>query len=291
MNSNKNIPDQDTLEQLEFFKKVEVPFSKTKEDLWDKLSQKLDHKESNKPKGKLISMSWYKVTAAVIIILLGITSFTKLYTTTITTQKGEHLSHILPDQSVIELNAASAISYHPYWWSFNRTITLEGEAFFEVKKGSKFTVTSSNGSTEVLGTSFNIYARNTEYSVFCKTGKVKVCNNDSSIKLSLKPNEMAILDKVNSTGKIKLVSLDNITSWRSDEFRFEATPLKEVMEDIQIQYNVNIILDVDHPETLIYSGRFMKNKNVDVTLELICLSLNLNFTSQGKNNYKISTNN
>jgi transmembrane sensor len=41
-------------------------------------------------------------------------------------------------------------------WSKERTLSLEGEAFFEVQKGSKFSVVTSDGIVEVLGTSFDV---------------------------------------------------------------------------------------------------------------------------------------
>jgi transmembrane sensor len=291
MNNNNNISDQENSEQIDFFKKVEVPFTKSKEDIWDALSERLEKDDFIQPKGKLISIVWYKVAAAVLIILVGCTSFMRFYTTTVFSEKGNHTNHILPDGSSVELNAASTMSYHPYWWGINRAVNLEGEAFFEVKKGSKFIVISTYGNTEVLGTSFNVYARNSEYKVFCKTGKVSVSNNTSTVELVIMPGEMAILDLKNNTGRIENDLLDNINSWRLNEFYFEATPLAKVIEEIEMQYNISITLDVDNLDSLIYSGRFTKKVTADVTLELICQSFNLNFTSKGKNNYNISMNN
>ena len=203
MNNDNNISNQENPEHIDFFKKIEVPFTKSKEDIWDTLSEKLEKDDFVQPKGKLISMAWYKVAAAVVIILLGSTSFMRIYTTTVFSEKGNHINHTLPDGSLVEINAASQISYHPYWWNIDRAVNLEGEAFFEVKKGSKFNVNSTYGNTEVLGTSFNIYARNHKYKVFCKTGKVSVSNNTSTVKLVITPREMAILDLRHNTGRIE----------------------------------------------------------------------------------------
>jgi len=291
MNNDNNISDQENPEHIDFLKKVELPFTKSKEDLWHELSDKLETINASQPKGKLISMVWYKVAAAVVIIIVGSTSLMKLYTTTVFSEKGNHKIHILPDGSSVELNAESQISYHPYWWGINREVSFDGEAFFEVKKGSKFNVVSTYGNTEVLGTSFNIYARNHEYKVFCKTGKVRVSDNTSTVEFVIKPNEIAILDLKNNTGRIENDLSSNIISWRLNEFSFEAIPLAKVIKEIEMQYNVSITLKVDNLDSLTYSGRFTKKETVDVTLELICQSFNLNFTSKGKNNYNVSMNN
>ena len=72
------------------------------------------------------------------------------------------------------LNSASSLSYYPFWWSFDKKAELNGEAFFEGEHAKNFTITSDKAETTVLGTSFNIYARDNDYQVTCVTGKVKV---------------------------------------------------------------------------------------------------------------------
>ena len=100
---------------------------------------------------------------------------------------------ILPDGSIAQLNGSSTLKYHPYWWNISRNISLEGEAFFEVAKGSKFSVESKNGTTSVLGTSFNIYARSNQYEVVCVTGKVWVENATGEVSTIITPNQKAVL--------------------------------------------------------------------------------------------------
>ena len=70
---------------------------------------------------------------------------------------------------------------------FSRKVSLEGEAFFEVNPGKKFEVVSKFGKTIVLGTSFNIYSRNSSYQVTCMTGKVKVIENTGRNEVSSAP--------------------------------------------------------------------------------------------------------
>ena len=165
---------------IDIFSKLEAPFENSKEELRKKFSKQIEEK----PKAKVIRLDWVKyAVASVVLLLVGVTLFMKFNTQTIISNKGEHLSYILPDGSVIELNAETEISYKPYWWKFNREIKLTGEAFFDVKKGKKFNIISENGITEILGTSFNIYARDLDYQVFCKTGRVKVCSTKSNAEL------------------------------------------------------------------------------------------------------------
>jgi ferric-dicitrate binding protein FerR (iron transport regulator) len=100
--------------------------------------------------------------AAALLLLAGIFSLLRFYTTTKSCPAGQHLSYILPDGSSVEMNADSKITFHPLWYRFARKIDFEGEGYFEVKKSKKFEVVSESGTTEVLGTSFNIYSRDNE---------------------------------------------------------------------------------------------------------------------------------
>jgi len=56
----------------------------------------------------------------------------------------------------VVLNSKSTISFNKTDWKNNRQLTLDGEAYFKVEKGSTFTVNTNNGSVTVLGTQFNV---------------------------------------------------------------------------------------------------------------------------------------
>ena len=47
---------------------------------------------------------------------------------------------ILPDQSKVNLNANSKLTFNSSEWNSNRHLSLVGEAFFKVEKGKTFTV-------------------------------------------------------------------------------------------------------------------------------------------------------
>ena len=229
-------------------------------------------------------MKWLKVAAAAILLIgIGSLSFMRLYSIDITSQKGEFIEHILPDGSQIQLNAETSISYHPYWWSFNRELEVEGEAFFEVKKGSKFQVNSTSGSTQVLGTSFNIYARNDEYSVYCRTGKVKV-NHDNSTQI-LSPGEHTLL---NGNELVKsIITEDEAISWKLSKFVYNTTGLDKVFDDFERQYDVNIEVKNSDIYDLNYTGMFDRNITAEETLGMICLTFDLDYEKSSKFTYVI----
>ncbi|MBQ0740845.1 FecR domain-containing protein, partial [Aquimarina celericrescens] len=86
---------------------------------------------------------------------------------------------VLPDGSFVDLNAGSELTHQRFFWSQNREITLQGEGYFKVTSGTNFTVTTSLGKIEVLGTQFNIKEREKLFEVNCYEGRVKVSTNNN----------------------------------------------------------------------------------------------------------------
>jgi len=269
----------------EFLSNLETPFSESKDDMWARMEAKI---ESSSQK-KTFQLSWksYSVAASV-LLLIGVTSFLQFFSTTVSSGETTHQMCILPDGSVVELNSSSSITYHPYWWNFSREVKFKGEAFFEVEKGSNFKVISDNGTTEVLGTSFNIDARGANYEVYCKTGKVRVSNPESTLKFEITPGEFAQLDNIKNTGSKDKGKESDFLAWKENKFHFISTPLRSVFRTIEKHHGV--VIHVNNPEigNSIHTGSFVKSTDIEVTLNLICKTFNLTFVEVKKGEYKIT---
>jgi len=272
--------------QEELFKRVEVPFGKSKEESWADLEARL----VEKPAGKLLQIRKRNLiysVAATLLLLAGVFSLLRFYTNTVICPAGEHLAYQLPDGSMVQLNADSKITYHPYWWNFSREVRFDGEGFFEVEKGSRFRVISGAGTTEVLGTSFNIFAREGEYKVTCLSGQVKV-TSFAKAEVVLSPDYSA---QVSSTGEIimtKEVSTADTHAWIDNMFRFTSKPLGQVLQEIERQYSVRVTMK--SPADLTYTGFFSKNRPLEETLTLVCTPFGLNFAKISEKEYVISQN-
>ncbi len=275
---------KDNTERLNrLIKLSDVDYSQSKDDIWNMMESKLT-KQANET-GKIRRLTFQKwAIAASIAILLGIGSFLKFYHVEYSTLAGEQYTAQLPDGSMVELNGQSSIQFHPFWWKVNRSLKFEGEGYFEVEKGKRFSVESKNGVTTVLGTSFNIYARDTNYEVNCITGKVRVEVSDGQQQI-IYPNQQARLE--NNQLQVSEVNADHSTDWRNQNFYFTSETLKRVFREIEIAYNVPIKTQAD--ETLIYSGSFNKLENIEDVLTIVCIPLNLNFEKQPSGGYVIKS--
>jgi len=228
---------------------------------------------------------WVPLAAAAIIALLvyvNISTSTS-YDTNLKTDYAENSQELLPDGSIIDINAESEVAYSKAKWESDRRIKLNGEAYFSVKKGSKFTVVTDNGNVEVLGTSFNVFSRGNIFSVECETGKVSVTANGKEVILT--PNEGVRLD----LGQSELAKTDGSTkrsAWRRGSYDYKETELREVLDDVERHFNVKINMD-DIPSDLNYNGQF-SGTNIDSVLHQVCWPLGLTINRSGKD-YQISS--
>lgn len=150
----------------------------------------------------------------------------------ITTPKGGQYRLVLPDGSKVWLNAASSITYPTAFSGNERTVSITGEAYFEVSQNAHkpFSVKTYKDKIMVLGTSFNINSYTDEPGV--KTtlleGSVKIGNK------ILKPSEAYI------NGEIVPTNSQQDLAWKNGWFSFNQADLPTVMRQLSRWYNVEV---------------------------------------------------
>ncbi len=262
-----------------FFSNGKIEWKKSESEIWSELENKI----SADNVGKTISLKpmilkWS--VAAMFLVLIGVSGIFFFYSKTIISLPGEKLVAELPDGSNVELNSGSTLKYYPGKWIFKRKVFFEGEGFFNIQKGENFEVISANGTTRVLGTSFNIFSYDDNYRVTCLSGLVEVISKSNESVL-LKPDSHVELEE----GKLVMKTnykTEKAIDWKLNQFVFSGRPLKEVFKEIERQYNVNIRLQ---PE--LYNRNFSSNftipNHVEDVLEYICKSMQLKYVKQSEN--------
>ncbi|MDN5203907.1 FecR family protein [Fulvivirgaceae bacterium BMA10] len=230
--------------------------------------------ENKHKEAKVVTMKWLAPllrVAAILVVVFGVwIYFFTTSTTTIQTLASEKSELYLPDSSHVFLNAFSVLSYKPNNWEKERSVSLEGEAFFKVAKGSKFDVETPGGLVSVLGTQFNVRQRDNVFEVVCYEGLVQVKSAGKTITL-----EKTEVFRVRN-GEIdddKMIS--NSPSWIANESLFKSTPFSEVIDEFERQYGVTIQaqqLDLDQ----LFTGGFAHN-NLTLALESITQPLNISY--------------
>ncbi|MBQ4822678.1 FecR domain-containing protein [Aquimarina sp. MMG016] len=223
-----------------------------------------------KKSSSVIKLWPYFAVAASVAIILGLFLFGP--NESFTTNYGEQLAVTLPDGSEMILNAKSNASFDKDSWEENRTVSLEGEAYFKVKKGSKFTVTTKNGEVSVLGTEFNVQSYTSFFEVACYEGKVSVTNDQ----------QRKVLTAGNAYRNLKNIAPESWTfvaqtpSWINSTSTFRSVPIKYVFKEIEEQYNIKV--DTSNINTgVIYTGTF-PNDNIEVALKTVFSTLGMDYS-------------
>jgi transmembrane sensor len=193
----------------------------------------------------------------------------------------------LPDGTWVWLNASSFIMYPTAFTGKERSVSVYGEAYFEVatlrlrsgqKMPFKVNVLTSGGESrngtevEVLGTHFNINAYNNE--ALIKTslleGKVKIVSNYYNGKQTaiLKPGQQA---QVEVEGKMKVkenASMEEVVAWKNGEFFFQSADIGTLMRQVARWYDIDVSYPNGMPKDR-FSGKIGRNVNLSQLLEIL----------------------
>ena len=277
-NSTQNYLDMFLSDEIQ----LKVPEKTSRDIIWANINSQIqDAKLNDEVKIRKIKFSLkYQLSAAAsILILIGTFYLFNLNKQIICyTQQGEIAECSLPDKSVVILNADSKISYNKRNWNKSREINLTGEAKFKVKKGSLFTVNTNKGNVRVLGTSFNVFARNDDFKVSCFTGKVQVQLENSNAVILTQGLETQIGSN-NQLNSPERFNISHVGKWENGEFYYSDEKIKNVFHEIERQFNVKII--TKNIGNRYYTGYF-SNKNLEDALEMVCLPMNLKYSYKDK---------
>ena len=273
-------PDFDSYKKIDAHtKRMVLPEHDITSGIKDLRDTLLFNKAQKQKRPKVVTLPMLLKIAAIFVLLAGSTVFVTSLPTNIQAPIASIQTIELPDSSKITLKENARISYKKYGWPFNREVTLEGEAYFEVAKGKTFTVRTPSGNVSVLGTSFNVKTQNDILIVSCFEGLVSV--NANGINTLVTPGDSFSFAPMLVNNKI----YTSKPSWIFNESSFVDIPLDAVLMEIEKHYKVTLTtknIDV----TLRYTGSFT-HTNLDQALQTVTLPLNLSFSKDSKNEVQI----
>jgi ferric-dicitrate binding protein FerR (iron transport regulator) len=185
---------------------------------------------------------------------------------------------ILPDGSKVMLNSATTFRYPAGFSETDRTVYLEGEAWFEIAKDETkpFIVKFKKQNITVLGTSFNVEAYSDEnYSVVTLlSGSVSLetCNEkgESMSRMFLKPNQQAVSD--DQSGSVSVRNVDETmaeSSWVKGRYKFKDEALGNIAGRLEKYYDVQIHIEDESLRQMKFTGSFSKNQDIREILQVL----------------------
>ena len=259
------------------------------EKAWEQVDSKLEILKTRARRLKNIVLV-VSGMAATLLIFLSLTFYTDLFSTSgatlsMRTTYGSRSEVVLPDGSVVKLNAGSNLEYHFDKVNQTRKVDFSGEAFFEVAKSKKpFVIETADGlKVKVLGTKFNLSTypedRIAQTSLF--EGKIELSQNGSP-SLILEPGQMAILDKKLNEIKYTEGEISHTTSWMQNKLYMENMSLHEVCIKLERWYDVRItLISNDLGEKIHYTGVLKEQTVLDV-LNALCHLSSISYKLNGK---------
>lgn len=278
-------------------KKNDEKITSLTSDVWKNIINNISEKASKTYSKRTLIYYASISAAAAIILMICINLFTSKNIwnkapeyTSFYMSPGEKGQVFLPDGTKVWLNSDSKLTLANDFNDKNRTVVLEGEAYFDVVKNDKhnFIVQTSSVDVKVHGTAFNVmaYPEADDVEVSLQRGAVSLHKRGIDEELaSLIPNQHISISKKTYLTKIDSFEDDSSIAWTFEELIFDYSSLDEVFSKMRNWYGVNITI-VSPPARQDLKYRFkIKSESLTEILQLIDKITPIEYKIDGKEVY------
>lgn len=235
----------------------------------------------------------------------------------ISVPQGAKTKIVLPDSSIVWLNAGSKIIHASDFNQTERSVELQGEAYFEVNTNpdKPFIVKTAHLDVVATGTSFNVKAYPGEKTISATLVEGNVVieipyTNDRLLTYELEPNQnftydiverrVANMDELNNkvpkeempaeiamkeigeVNKPKILLQNNIkpelfTSWKDDVWIIEGETLESMATMLSRRFNTEINIQTEELKTYRFTGK-IKNETLEQVLDILQMTTPLKYS-------------
>lgn len=179
--------------------------------------------------------TWWRAAAAVLVCILAGLGYIWSGDNSFAAGASANVQLQLPDASAVDLRQGSTLRYNSVSWTWQRVVDLTGEAYFDVKKGSVFTVQTSLGTVRVLGTRFDVRNRDGHFEVNCYHGKVEVAHEGKKMLIHA-GESLQVENKHWSRAALFL----NEPTWKRGQLIFQSATLQAVLQELASSYDLQL---------------------------------------------------
>jgi ferric-dicitrate binding protein FerR (iron transport regulator) len=180
-----------------------------------------------------------------VFVFAGIVWLMRPTSTVYITGRGQQTEILLGDSSQVTMNHTSRLTLNGRLPAGDRSVTLEGEAYFRVRtSGEPFTVSTSAGTIRVLGTEFNVRVREDRLEVAVVRGSVSVTGHHSGEDLSvvLAEGQQTICRGGEGPGTPAAIPFAGYPGWIHGQLFFEKVPLLSACREVESRFDVVITI-------------------------------------------------
>lgn len=202
----------------------------------------------------------------------------------IRTPRGGEYQVVLPDNSIVWLNADSKLRFPLTFSGKERRVFASGELYFQVAKDSlsPFRIEVEGlYEVEVLGTEFNVRAYSDLPSATTLVdGRVLI--RDKGTKVVLKPGEQAVKGKHGEV-VVQEVDVAPYIAWKQGYFLFEDERLEDILNELARWYDVNVFFENSSVREERFSVDMPRHESFEEVLRLIEQTRSIQIEIEGNN--------
>lgn len=187
---------------------------------------------------------------------------------------GQRAELKLADGTKVWLNSQSKLSFPTEFNEDYRTVTLEGEGYFEVtgNKEQPFIVETNKFDIKVVGTEFNVCAYNEDefWETALIKGQIEILPSGLRTKGILMEPLMKLTNDNGKMIKSRILN-DEYYRWREGLICFTDVNLKDLFEKLKLYYDVNFVINNVGILNNRYTGKFRTSDGIIHVLNVLKL--------------------
>lgn len=241
-----------------------------------------------KKKSKYLKLFTWQRIAAVILPLVMLVVFGKLYVQMSDELKASQVVAMLQEHTVsdecktialadgtqVRLNQSSVLLYPEKFVGKERKVFLTGEAFFDIKHDGRhpFHVSTPYFDITDLGTSFSVssYATDVEVSTTLKTGKIELKIVGEDKVYSMKPNDRLVYNvKTKAVDLRQVTDEDDGLSWRNKQISLDDITLAEAARIMGDVYGVKFVFRSSRHRNTKITVHFNRGESLKAALAIV----------------------
>lgn len=195
--------------------------------------------------------------------------------------KGSALTVKLVDGTQVQLNSGASLTYPTHFDEHNRTVFLDGEAYFDVTHDSRkpFIVQTKQTQVKVLGTQFNIASDLSKTKILTTLIKGKVAVSAGHNQQILSPGMQAQTNLHTKQISVQETDLKEVLAWRDGFFRFTEDNIETVLQKVGEWYDIKEV-KVNSSSTDKFTGMIKRTKKLSDLLRQLEKISNYKFKIQ-----------
>jgi ferric-dicitrate binding protein FerR (iron transport regulator) len=265
---------------------------------WNKLYNRIQEAEPKRSTSKVVQFLLRAAAVVAFAIISGTLAVYYLFSPVIVeyaTEGNSQKKVVLSDGTEIALNNKSSIIVQSSSrFAVPREVWLKGEAYFHVQPMTEestlkpFIVHTPDLDVKVLGTQFNVNARDSKTKVLLDEGKVvlKIMQQVVADSITMTPGDFvsyaSLENKVNTTKTP--INSTYVTAWKTGFFQFNKTPVSEVIALAESVLDVKVVLSKPAILKQTITGK-IPSKNPDDIFNSISSLFNLTYHKEGSTIY------